>query len=209
MRHRQRRPFDARRVAPDDEERSAARSSRGGVELDLRRPAVDHGRGPDAHDRPGRIQHALVEDGLVLFDSHVERHVVGLRPAAQRREPQDRILVAHLDEALAARPHEVRVARVRRVSRLESEDDVRALRGELVIELFRRFAPPVEAVVVGDAVEELDFAAEQPVAARHDAFDVRVAVVDRPEAPRHDLLLAVRVDLEVVQLAEDVAVLVD
>ena len=70
----------ARRVPTDDEERRATGPTRSGVELHLRRTGINHRSGPDAHDRPGRVEHALVEDGLVLLHANVQRYIIGLRP---------------------------------------------------------------------------------------------------------------------------------
>mmetsp|Transcript_53937 Transcript_53937/g.142010 ORF Transcript_53937/g.142010 Transcript_53937/m.142010 type:complete len:478 (-) Transcript_53937:1889-3322(-) len=79
-----RRVGHARRVAPHGEEGGARDAARLGVELHLGRPGVDHGRRPDGHDGPVRVQLARRHHLVVLLDAHVERHIRRLRPAAER-----------------------------------------------------------------------------------------------------------------------------
>mmetsp|Transcript_28112 Transcript_28112/g.89888 ORF Transcript_28112/g.89888 Transcript_28112/m.89888 type:complete len:1079 (+) Transcript_28112:175-3411(+) len=209
------RALHARGVAAHHEVRGAGVAPALGVELHLRRPGVDHRRRPDGHDRPAlrelRGREVLVvlvlHDGHVLLHAHVQRHVVLLRPAAERREPEHGVLVALGEQLLAAVAHEVGVAGVRRVARLEGVDDVGAHARELLHELLLSEAVLVQAVVVADAAQELHLAAEQPVAAVVDVLDIGVAAVDDAEAARHDLLLAVRVDLHVAQDGHGLAVL--
>mmetsp|Transcript_13385 Transcript_13385/g.34856 ORF Transcript_13385/g.34856 Transcript_13385/m.34856 type:complete len:274 (-) Transcript_13385:1295-2116(-) len=195
----------ARRVAPDDEEGRAADPPRLGVELHLRRPGVDHRRRPDRHDRRLLVQHTLLNHRLVLLDAHVERHVRGLRPAAERREPQHGVAVPPLLELALRVSHQERVPGVRRVARLEGEDGVGVAPSELAAQLVHREPELVEAVVVLDLAKQLDLSAHEPVARRADEGDVRVIGILHTEAARDDLLLPVLIHLRVAHNRERLA----
>mmetsp|Transcript_32886 Transcript_32886/g.75684 ORF Transcript_32886/g.75684 Transcript_32886/m.75684 type:complete len:228 (-) Transcript_32886:1858-2541(-) len=70
------RPLQSSRITSHDEVAGAGTPPALGVELHLRGPRVDHGRGPDGHNRGGGIQSTRMacprpEDLLVLAHSHV------------------------------------------------------------------------------------------------------------------------------------------
>ena len=88
---------------------------------------------------------------------------------------------------------------VRGVARLEGVHGIRPLGLELVHKLRGGLAPLIQAIIVADAIEQLHLPADQPVPARVDVLNVRMAVVDGAEHARHDLLLAVGVHLRTAQ----------
>eukprot|EP00965_Chrysotila_dentata_P155469 5136792-Pleurochrysis_carterae.AAC.1 len=147
--------------------------------LHFGRPAVDHRRWPDGHDGPVWVELARGHHLVVLLDAHVEGHVALLGPSPEGREPEHRVLVAALLQLGARVLHQKGVARVRRVARLEGVDDVGALLLEGRPQLVDGKAVAVEAVVVLNAAEQLDLAAERKVLARREQLrNVRVRVVN-------------------------------
>mmetsp|Transcript_25990 Transcript_25990/g.40891 ORF Transcript_25990/g.40891 Transcript_25990/m.40891 type:complete len:442 (-) Transcript_25990:191-1516(-) len=147
------RALHARGVAAHHEVGRAAVAPALGVEDHLRGARVHHGRGPDGHHRPGRVQHALLQHRHVLLHAHIQGHIVLLGPAAQRGQPEHRVLVPLAQQPVAALLHQVGVARVRGVPRLEGVHDVRVLLGELRAQLLQRQAVLVQAIVVADALK--------------------------------------------------------
>mmetsp|Transcript_8887 Transcript_8887/g.16890 ORF Transcript_8887/g.16890 Transcript_8887/m.16890 type:complete len:819 (-) Transcript_8887:890-3346(-) len=190
--------LDAGGVAPGDEEARADVAAGLAVPLDLGGAGVDHGGRPDGHDGVGG-EHTFLDDDLVLVDAHVERHVVGLGPAAERREPEQRLLVAHRVQLASSILHEVGVSGVSRVTRLESVHGISTGGNEALAELGRGETVVVHAIVVADALEELDLTAEEVGSTLEHLLDVRVLGVDASEDARDDLLLAVVVDLRIRQ----------
>mmetsp|Transcript_28769 Transcript_28769/g.67857 ORF Transcript_28769/g.67857 Transcript_28769/m.67857 type:complete len:533 (-) Transcript_28769:1408-3006(-) len=193
---RARRVGHARRVATHREEGGAGDAAALGVELHLRGSGVDHGRGPDGHDRPVRVELARRHHLVVLLDADVQRHVGGLGPAAQRREPEHGVLVAARHQLAARVLHEEGVAGVRGVARLERIDHIGTLLDEGRLELVDGQPVLVEAIVVLDAAEELDLAAQAVgLAGGEHVLDVRVLVVLRAPRAVDDLPRAVLVGL--------------
>ena len=166
------------------------------MELHLGGARVDHRRRPDGHHRPVGVELARRHHLVVLLDAHVEGHVRRLGPATERREPQHGVLVPLGHQPLARVLHQEGVTGVRRVARLEGVDDVGALASERRLELVDSEAVLVKAVVVLDAAEQLDLAAEAVrLARREHVLDVRVVVVVRAPSAVDDLARAVLVQL--------------
>ena len=109
---------------------------------------VNHRRRPDGHDRGFRIEHALINNRLVLLHPHIQRNVIVLRPTTKRRQPQQGLLEAFLLQFFQPTFHEVRVSSVSWVARLERIDNIGASGLKLVVHLFGGQAPPVQTVVV-------------------------------------------------------------
>mmetsp|Transcript_86971 Transcript_86971/g.251215 ORF Transcript_86971/g.251215 Transcript_86971/m.251215 type:complete len:277 (+) Transcript_86971:452-1282(+) len=171
--------------------------------LHLPRPGVEHGRWKDGqHD--GRVaEDAVLDDGMVLVHPRLQRHVVVLRPAAERGQPEHRLLEAFGLQLLRRVLHQQRVAVVHRVPQLEDEDRVRTELSEFAMQLRGRQAVLVHAIVVLDLPEHLDLAANEPVPGLVDHLDVRVLAVGDPEGPPGALLLDVLKHLRLRQRGHD------
>mmetsp|Transcript_34362 Transcript_34362/g.55764 ORF Transcript_34362/g.55764 Transcript_34362/m.55764 type:complete len:278 (+) Transcript_34362:1366-2199(+) len=190
------RALDACRVAAGDEEASSDVATRLAVPLDLCWPCIKHRGGPNSHHGVGG-KHPFLNDHLVLVDSHIERHVVGLRPSSERREPEERFLVAHGFELTTGILHEIGVTSVRWVTGLERIDCVGSRCNESLAKLFWGEAILVKTVVVPNAFQEFDFTPKQVRARCHHHFDVGVVGVHASEDTGNDLFFAVVVDLRV------------
>ena len=86
------------RVPSDNVKRRSRTHPRLRVPLNLSRACVHHRRGEDGEDGGRGVQHAVLENRLMLLDAGGQRHVVVLSPAPQRVEEQDGLLVAALQE---------------------------------------------------------------------------------------------------------------
>mmetsp|Transcript_21797 Transcript_21797/g.31633 ORF Transcript_21797/g.31633 Transcript_21797/m.31633 type:complete len:236 (+) Transcript_21797:1042-1749(+) len=93
------------------------------------------------------------------------------------------------------------------VAGLESEHNIRSLPGKFRTKLLEGQSVLVQAIVVADALQKLNFSTNQVVTARVDVLDVGVAGVDHAEDAGHNLLLAVVVDLGVAQDSHGLPVL--
>ena len=199
-----RRIGDAGRIAADDVSVDAGGSASARVPLHLGRSGVEHRRRKDGENRPAAIEDARIEHRLMLPHANGERHVVVLRPAAERMQQEHRIFV-FAQQHFARFAHEQRVAVVNRIAELEGENRVAAALDELVVQLDGRLAIRVEAVVVANALKHLEVAADEPVTAVEHKLDARMALVDGAELTRCALALSVRVDLDVAQSGDGFA----
>jgi hypothetical protein len=137
---------------------------------------------------------------VVLLDAYVEGYVIRLGPAAERGEIYNRLLVAPLEELPAAVVHEPVVGGVGGVTGLESDDSVGATLGEFSAGLGRGQTEFIEAVVVDNALEELDLATKEEVAGREDVLgNPGVLVVSVAEHTGNEFFLAVDVDFGVAE----------
>mmetsp|Transcript_4171 Transcript_4171/g.12317 ORF Transcript_4171/g.12317 Transcript_4171/m.12317 type:complete len:291 (+) Transcript_4171:1044-1916(+) len=126
------RALDARGVPSHHEEGCPSIATARSVKLHLGGACVDHGSRPDRHDGCLWIQHTLINDGLVLLDTDVQRHVVILGPTTKWGEPEQGTLESLLPHLLQAGLHEIGMPCVRRIPRLERVNHIRTLGLELL-----------------------------------------------------------------------------
>ena len=60
--------------------------------LNFSRTSIHHGAGEDGHDSGVRIKYSLLHDGVMLFDPHVQGHIVVLGESSQRVQQQNWVL---------------------------------------------------------------------------------------------------------------------
>mmetsp|Transcript_1419 Transcript_1419/g.4125 ORF Transcript_1419/g.4125 Transcript_1419/m.4125 type:complete len:381 (-) Transcript_1419:1544-2686(-) len=198
------RSLHTRRVTADNEIGRTGRSARLGVELNLRRAGVNHRSGPDSHDSSFGIKTTGVGSSglknlLVLSDTNIEWDVILLGPATEGAKPQDRLLVALSPKVLPGAPHEVGMSGVGGIPRLEGIHGIGTLGLELLRQLLGGLAPLVQTIVVADAVQQLNFATDQVIAAAVNVLDVRMTGVNDAKHTGDDLLLAVVVHLRIAE----------
>mmetsp|Transcript_128356 Transcript_128356/g.273695 ORF Transcript_128356/g.273695 Transcript_128356/m.273695 type:complete len:248 (+) Transcript_128356:699-1442(+) len=130
----------------------------------------------------------------MLTHARVERHIVVLGPAAQWRQPEHGLLEALRLQLLGGILHQEGMAIVHRVAQLEDEDGIGTHLIELRLQLQRREAELIHAIVVLDLLQDLDLPANKPVARVHDHINVGVPGVRYAEGAPSALLLHVLID---------------
>mmetsp|Transcript_9295 Transcript_9295/g.27989 ORF Transcript_9295/g.27989 Transcript_9295/m.27989 type:complete len:287 (-) Transcript_9295:310-1170(-) len=178
-----------------------------GVPLYLRRTSIEHGTRKDAENRRLRVQHTVLQYGTVLHDSLLQRDIIGLHLSANLMNDENRVLVAHLQQLLAAGGHEKCVTVVNGVSELEEEDAVGVALLIFLLQLLRSQSVLIKAIIVLEPLEHLEIAANKPVTARVDVVDVRMAPICQTECTSGPLLLVIPVNLAVAHDGNDIAVL--
>mmetsp|Transcript_8608 Transcript_8608/g.13645 ORF Transcript_8608/g.13645 Transcript_8608/m.13645 type:complete len:249 (+) Transcript_8608:435-1181(+) len=174
--------------------------------LHLARPCVEHRRREDGQHHRSVTKNAVLDDGAVLLHSDRERHIVVLRPTAQRRQPQDWPLEALLLEFLRSVLHQQRVPVVHRIAQLESEDCIGAQLLKLRTQLQRCQAVLIHAIVVNDGPQHLDSPTYEPVTGRHDHVDVRVTSGCDAECAGCPFFFAMLVHLGAEEQSDDLPV---
>mmetsp|Transcript_4473 Transcript_4473/g.12915 ORF Transcript_4473/g.12915 Transcript_4473/m.12915 type:complete len:775 (+) Transcript_4473:4268-6592(+) len=177
-------------------------ATRLGVEFHLGWTGVDHGRRPDGHDRRLGIETTGVgdtglEDLFVLLDADVEWHVVRFGPSSEGTQPEHGFLVSLASEILSGRLHQIGMAGVGGVARLEGVHGIGALVLEFLHQLGGGLSPLVQAVVVSDSIEQLNLATNQVISTHVNVADVGMVRIDHTVHARHDFFLAILVDLDV------------
>ena len=136
---------------------------------------------------------------LVLSDANIERNVILLGPATEGAEPQDGLLVALSTKILTGTSHEVGMTSVGGISRLESIHGIGTLGLKLLRQLLGSLTPLVQAIIVTDAVQQLDFTTDQVITAAGNVLDVGMAGINNAKHTRNNLLLAVVVHLRITE----------
>ena len=116
---------------------------------------------------------------LVLSDANIERNVIFLGPATEGAQPQDGLLVALCTKILTGTPHEVGMASMSGISRLEGIHSIGALGLELLGKLLGSLTPLVQAIIVTDAVQQLDFTTDEIITTTGNVLDVGVTGIDQ------------------------------
>mmetsp|Transcript_6459 Transcript_6459/g.15962 ORF Transcript_6459/g.15962 Transcript_6459/m.15962 type:complete len:341 (+) Transcript_6459:348-1370(+) len=171
--------------------------------LHLCRTRIEHWRGEDRKHDGGVAEDTVLNDGSVLLHPRIQRHIVVLRPATQRREPQHRFFEALLFQLLGSVLHEQRMPIVDRIAQLENKDGIRIKLLELSLQLCRGEAILVHAVIVLDLLQHLDLPTHKPVPRLVDHLDVGMLTVRDAKGSASTLLLHVLVDLGLLHGGDD------
>lgn len=135
----------------------------------------------------------------MLSDANIERNVILLGPATEGAEPQDGLLVALSTKILTGTPHEVGMASVGGISRLEGIHGIGTLGLELLGKLLSSLTPLVQAIIVTDAVQELDFTTDEVISAAGNVLDIGMTGINDTKHTSNNLLLAVVVNFGVAK----------
>ena len=132
----------------------------------------------------------------MLLHSPAQGNIIGLCKPSQRVEQQDGVLVAHLKKAATGVGHQQCVAIVHGITELEGEHCISIALRELLAQFGRRQPETIKAVVVLDRLQDLEIAANQPVASiGYGFFDVRQARCSGSPSSCNSFFLWVLVDL--------------
>lgn len=175
------------------------------------------------------MQDTFLKNGFVLSYPNRQRNIVVLGPPAERMKEQHRLLKAtlleetppsvlkytqeilqHATERVCFRKasrktraapdlHQQRVPVMYRISQLKGEHRVGAHLPTLCPDLVRRQPVTIQTVVPANPLEDLQVAADQPVAGFQDHLNARVSGVARAELTAAAFLSAMVVKLRIAQ----------
>jgi len=191
-------------VSAGNEVGEAATDTGAGVPQDLGGTTVVHGRGPDGEDDMLSGEGAIIDKGLMLVHTGVERDIVILAPATQGVEEEDGVLVSLLDELFTGVLEEENVTIVEGVADLEAVNSVSVTFLDLFDDLTGGESVLVHAVVESDTLEEAGaLSGDEPVALGADGLGLGVLGGEAAEGTGADLFLSVFEEGGLVHNSED------
>jgi len=135
---------------------------------------------------------AVINEGLMLFNSGGERDIVVLAPSTEGVEEEDGVLVALLEEFLTGVLEEEAMSVMEGVADLEGEDGIGASLDHLVVDLLGSHSVVIKSVVPLDVGDEFGrLSGDAPRSLLDDVLGHGVAVLEASEGSGADLFVSV------------------